>query len=540
MTSIWQISREYAGLAEAGGVKNVVTSLCEQLVTLDNQVTLFIPLYGCTAISAVQNFEIVPDTASAITVADKNYIVFYGNASIGKVKIVFVVSTLFTEKMGVYTYTALEEKLCPTHVRGQGHQDAATLEIMFQKAVLWYGVLKNEMPDIIHCHDATTAMIPFFARNCEDFKSAYKNTRFVCTIHNAGPFYHHEIDSVECASSLTGLPADVLKVGLNPEHLQSAEDSAKEIVEPYLLAATCSVMTTVSPWYAEELMDPDNAFTDGLSKGFSAVGTVITGITNGLDYEKYNPTDCSKSQLPFAYDPETLNLEGKWQCRRQFAETYSVSKPKITGIVPDIPHGEDMLTQFGGLDSQDAGVWFSYHGRLASQKGLDVLIKSIPLVLKRCPQARFIITGQGETEIEKALQTIAEEYTGKCLYLRGYNRSMARLGVAAADFIILPSWFEPCGLEDFIAAFLGTIPVAHATGGLKKIADTSTGFLYEPNDPSVLADTLVSLAQKKEADSHVFDRIIQNAAVTVHAEYSWEEVVKKQYVPLYETLLEKN
>lgn len=532
MTKIWQISREYAGLAEAGGVKNVVTSLCEQLVSLDNQVTLFIPLYGCTAVSAVQGFEIVPDMASAITVDGQNYIAFYGNATIPvggrdsgrSVQVVFVVSSLFTEKMGVYTYTPLEEKLNPEHERGKGHADAPILEMLFQKAVLWYGILKNDIPDIIHCHDATTAMIPVFARNGTDYAAAYKDTEFLVTVHNAGPFYHHEIESVEKAVSLTGLPAEVLSKGLNGS-----------VVEPYLLASECSHLSTVSPWYAEELIDPENSRTDGLSKGFAERGITVTGITNGIDYEKYNPTDVRKSHLISPYNPETLDLAGKYACREDIIAEYR--EPDTSDRLEILEEGQ--LARYGYVDTEGAAVWFSYHGRIAGQKGIDVLTAAIPEVLAACPEARFLITGQGESALEKALQDLAERQNGKVLYLRGYNRSMARQCVAAADFIVLPSWFEPCGLEDFIASLLGTVPVAHATGGLRKIEDGVTGYLYEPNQASVLAEKLIALTRSVSADSRQLEQIIQTAARTVHNRYSWEAVVKNQYVPLYGKLLKK-
>ncbi len=536
MTKIWQISREYAGLAEAGGVKNVVASLCEQLVSLDNQVTLFIPLYGCTAVSAVQDFEVVPDMAAAITVDGNSYITFYGKATIDvsgnvpgsdstenpprNVSVVFVVSSLFTEKMGVYTYTDLEERLNPVHQRGQGHEDAAILEMLFQKAVLWYGVLNNDIPDIIHCHDATTALIPVFARNSNDYKAAYDKTRFLVTIHNGGPFYHHEIESVEKAAALTGLPESVLASGLNDGK-----------VEPYLLASDCSLMTTVSPWYAEELTDPDNESTDGLSSGFARRGTVITGITNGIDYAKYDPTNTRRSLLPYAFNPEVSDLAGKLQCRDDFIRRYSVDVSRES-------ENSNPLVQYGYITGQDDAVYFSYHGRIAGQKGIDVLIKAIPLVLKACPQARFLITGQGESALEKGLQDVAEAFAGKCLYLRGYDRATARQCVAAADFIVLPSWFEPCGLEDFIAAIVGTVPVAHATGGLKKIEEGRTGFLYTPNTEEVLADKLIELVDIKIQTPEVLAGMIQNGACSVHTRYSWQEVVRTQYVPCYQGLLE--
>ena len=122
--------------------------------------------------------------------------------------------------------------------------------------------------------------------------------------------------------------------------------------------------------------------------------------------------------------------------------------------------------------------------------------------------------------------------------MRGYEKTLARLCVAASDFIVLPSFFEPCGLEDFIASLYGTIPVAHSTGGLKKIKDGETGFLFSPNTPETLSALLISLAEKKHNDNSAFDDMMAEAALYVHTMYSWKHVVQDKYIPLYDILVE--
>ena len=114
---------------------------------------------------------------------------------------------------------------------------------------------------------------------------------------------------------------------------------------------------------------------------------------------------------------------------------------------------------------------------------------------------------------------------------------MSRMFTAAADFALLPSDFEPCGTEDFIAQVYGTIPVAHSTGGLKKILDGKTGFLYEPNTPDRLAALMVELSQKKLKNAKCYDKIIREAAKTLRQKYSWKSVAKEQYERLYWELM---
>ncbi|MCR4713276.1 MAG: glycogen/starch synthase [Treponemataceae bacterium] len=524
--NVWQISREYAGIAEAGGVKNVVCSLSEQLVEDENEVTLFIPLYGCTNLASIKDFDIVSDYTSYITVAGSEYKVSYGRAYCDKIKVIFIISSHFIEKMNIYTYTELEERITPSHIRGQGHIDAPLLETLFQKAVLDYAVHFSEFPDIIHCHDATTALIPVFASELPQYEELAGNTRFVVTIHNAGPAYHHEFPSLKEAVNYTDLPVKVLEKGRRGD-----------FIEPYLLAGFYSYLTTVSPWYADELMDPENANTDGLSKLFYNKKIKITGITNGIDYEKYNPENTAISMLPFPFSPEKHIFTGKYKSRDLFMDYYSRNDhgSRMKKSIHSITSGVD---QFGFIDAKPDCVYFSYHGRIVHQKGIDIWAGAIPKVLKQCPYSRFIITGQGAQELENKQIALTEQFPGKVLFLRGYEKTLARLCVAASDFIVLPSFFEPCGLEDFIASIYGTIPIAHGTGGLKKIKNGETGFLFSPNDSETLSELIVSIAQKKHENSSAFDEMMSAAAQYVHTIYSWKQVVQNEYIPLYENLIE--
>lgn len=126
----------------------------------------------------------------------------------------------------------------------------------------------------------------------------------------------------------------------------------------------------------------------------------------------------------------------------------------------------------------------------------------------------------------------AQENRGRVVFFYGYEKSSSRLFTASADFAVLPSEFEPCGTEDYIAQVFATIPVAHATGGLNKIIDGKTGFLYEPNDAETLAETLLRLARERLEHPEKFHAIIQEAARHVKTRYSWDSVAE-EYVGLY-------
>ena len=153
---------------------------------------------------------------------------------------------------------------------------------------------------------------------------------------------------------------------------------------------------------------------------------------------------------------------------------------------------------------------------------------------------RFIFIGQGQPELERELLRVALKYEGRCIYFHGYDRFLSRLCMASADLAIFPSYFEPCGLEDLIAQIFGTIPVAHATGGLCKIIDEETGFLYKKNSPEELESILIPLIEiKSRAGADVFSKMISHTASNVRKKFSWKQVTKSRYIPLYESLIEK-
>ncbi len=521
---VWIISREYAGIAEAGGVKNVSCSLSENLVKAGNPVTLFIPLYGCTDISSVKDYLCVWHKPVQVKVGDALCHVCFAHAYSNGVEIVFICHKSFSEKMGVYTYTHHEELKDPSHIRGSGHTDTLFLNVLYQKAAVLYGETcsKSESPQIIHCQDAAAALFPAIMENekstSKDLRSFYSHSKCVVTIHNAGPGYHHAFENINQASWYTGIPESELSYGLNGNR-----------IEPFLLAARNSVITTVSPQYADEIMSGETE-TDGLSEEFRKRNVKIHGITNGIDIARYDPSDTGISLLPYAFAPEKKDFEGKYECRKFFLEKYAIESVKAV---------EDGLEKFGYLKADDENcVYIAYHGRIVTQKGISVLIKAAEILISQKLPVRFIFIGQGQPELENEMENFALLNSGKCVYFKGYSRFLSRLSIASADFAVFPSFFEPCGLEDLIAQIYGTIPVAHATGGLCKIVDDETGFLYKDNDPTELAQVLHSLTViTYYAGKNIFNNMIAYTARCVRALFAWENVTREKYIPLYHSLI---
>lgn len=514
--NIWFISREYAGIAEAGGVKNVTCSLAESLAKLDHKITLFIPYYGCSDLSKIENCNPNQKLFAKIKLNEKDESINYFLGTINSISIVLIEHHSFTEKKAVYTYTKEDELENPEHKQGEGHLDVNFLNTIFQKAVIKYGELfsQNKIPDIIHCQDAPTAMTPVYAH----FSNIFEKTKFVVTIHNAGPGYHHNFENMEKAIYYTGLPKNYLEQGF-----------CNNTIEPFLLAGLNSCITTVSPQYAKEILE-NKTDTAGLAKSYNDKNISIIGITNGIDFSRYDPTDITKSLLPFSYNPGILDLNGKYKNRKFFLENFATKNNK---------RNTNELTQFGYIDTNnndDDFIYIAYHGRVVHQKGIEVMCQAAENILEKKLNAKFIFVGQGSPELEKKLSYLANAFEGNAVFLKGYEKISARLSVAVADFSLHPSWFEPCGLEDFIAQTFGTIPIAHATGGLNKIINEQTGYLYSNNTAEELSSFLEKLIlQIKNNGRKSFEPLIQNAFNYIHENFSWDKVAIK-YENLYESL----
>ena len=525
---IWIATREYAGIAEAGGVKNVAQSLAEGLARLGKKTVVFIPKYGCVDEFSVDLFS------TEVHCAGKKHTVTFSETHSGTVAIILVAADIFLQKRAVYTYTEEDERDIPGAVRGKGHFDTDEVNAVFQLAVIAYAKETSLRPDIVHCQDGHVAMIPALAREGSsylgDVRPLFERTGFVTTVHNAGAGYRQVISSIERARELTGLPLPVLSKGLLCGR-----------IEPFLLAAEYGRLSTVSPWYADELVsEAGDKHTEGLSLEFARRGIKIEGITNGIDFHRYNPSNPSKSYISFPYKPWEGDIGGKLRFRKLLVENIDL-----------LDAGTVVRT--GYLKPEENSVFFAYQGRIAEQKGIRVLLGAGKRLLERVPCARFLVMGQGEREMEEELERFAIEHEGRAVFARGYDRIGARQIICAADFVVLPSAFEPCGLEDYIAQILGSIPVAHAVGGLQKIVNGKTGFLYqteeEKAEEETLADLLVFLAQKmlkESAESGAEPKenggggeprlaeIIAAAAQNVVQNCGWISIIEKSYLPLYE------
>lgn len=529
---IWMVSREYDGLAGAGGVKDVCRQLAETLVQHGNcRVRVVLPRYGFMDVAELGFRPLplprrpgCPESRTAFAV-DMNYpdkerreLVSVWTKKIKGVELYLLEARRFAEKLGVYTYTAEEEKRESWQQRGNGHFDYFAMNLLLQKATLDLMILLNHRPDIIHCQDGHAATLPAMVRENPGYRHFYQNSGTVVTIHNAGLGYHQEIADLDFARSITGLPESVILAG----RLENNFD-------PFVAAAGYARMNTVSENYGRELQETsEDGRTGWLGHRLLQRGVKLAGITNGINPEDFNPGRPEKLGLDAPFNPATGDLGGKAICKEKMVASCS-------------RNGKwELVEQYGRLSIDSALPLFTFIGRLTAQKGVDVLLRAVSLLQaeKEKKEFQLLILGSGEPELEQQLQALTEleAVAGRICFLKGYDPALANKIYAAGDFFLIPSLYEPCGLTDYIAQLLGNLPIVHHVGGLVKVLDGKTGFAYTEHSPAALAEAMQRALALYSDDPEKLKAMQQAAVQRIHRHHSWQQVMQ-DYFHLYRDAL---
>ena len=347
-------------------------------------------------------------------------------------------------------------------------------------------------PDLLHCHDWHTALTPIFLKFLYNWDRLFDRTRTVLTLHNAA--YQGVVDAA--------LVND-LDLGPYQQWLETGRLAAGELnfLRTGLLHA--DVITAVSRTYAQEIQVPGHGF--GLDGLLRARTNRVIGIVNGVDYGDWDPA--TDPYLPHPYS--AADLSGKAEMKRAL----------LSGM---------------GLEAETAAPVLGIVSRLTSQKGFDLGFSVLPELLSR-RDVRLIILGSGEERYESFFTELARRFPGRAVFYRGYNERLAHWIEAGADIFLMPSRFEPCGLNQMYSLRYGTPPVVHRTGGL---ADTvvgwdpwnggGTGFLFDGFHPEAFAWALSNALAAFE-DREGWAKLMQNGMAQ---NFSWD-IQGREYLDLY-------
>ncbi|MBI4688753.1 MAG: glycogen synthase [Nitrospirae bacterium] len=370
------------------------------------------------------------------------------------------------------------------------YADNAARFIFFSRGILEACKALKIKPDIIHCHDWQTGLVPLYLKTIYKPDKFFNKTSTVITVHNLG--YQGLFSPSEMP--LTGLDRALF----NPEGIEFY--GKINFLKAGLISA--DLITAVSDNYSKEILNKEYGFgLEGVLKKRSAS---LSGIINGIDYGEWNP----KTDIFIAKKYSDSDIAGKRECKQQLLKDCFI-KPNaempVVGMV----------------------------GRLSSQKGLDLVLESIEGIVST--GAYLIIIGKGDEMFHKRLSETAEKYKGNIHVKIGFNDALAHKIYAGSDIFLMPSKYEPCGLGQMIAMRYGTIPVVRKTGGLadtvsdyEPLIGAGTGFLFEDYNRSALQDCL-KRAMCVYVDKPRWQNLIRNA---MKMDFSWNASAKK-YVNLF-------
>ena len=302
-----------------------------------------------------------------------------------------------------------------------GDDDDGERYAFFSKACLDALNAIGFIPDVIQCNDWQCALVPTNLK--ATYRNSFPNTKCMYTIHN---IEYQGWGSANFFDDVLSLPWEYRPV----LDMNGAVNVMKGAIE------TCDLVTTVSETYARELMYP--YYAHGLDGIIAGNAWKLTGIVNGIDYNTFNPE--TDPALPAHYNAETLS-EGKAACKAALQEELGLP------VEPDIP----LLVMVT---------------RLAGHKGLDLLCYIARRLLNE-HNIQIAILGTGEAQYESFFRGLEAEYPEKVAAKITFNLALANRIYAGGDIYMMPSKSEPCGLSQMNAMHYGTVPVVHATGGLK-------------------------------------------------------------------------
>ncbi|MCE2503104.1 MAG: glycogen synthase GlgA [Chlorobi bacterium] len=464
--SILFVTSEVTPFIKTGGLADVSSALPLALVELGHDVRIITPKYGNISERRNRIHEIKRLKNIPITVSGRETMATVKSSQVvnsrSKVQVYLVTNNDYLEPYkGAYTNPRT----------GKDFSSNAERFIFFQKAAIETCFRLGWKPEIIHCNDWQTGMIPVFLKELYTDSDFFKKTKTVFTIHNLS----YQGEFAKSAFESTGLPDNLFS------NNGVAHDNKLNMMKAGI--AYADVVTTVSPTYAKEITKKEHGA--GLDAVTRKHKSKLHGILNGVNTEIWNPATDKLIDEKFDADSLEEKYENKTALARKFGLEANLDTPIVCMIA-----------------------------RMVEQKGYDLVTEAMGDIVNLGVQ--LVIMGEGTGKIPKALEKGARKHKGKIGVKIGYDEETAHLMQAGSDMLLMPSLFEPCGLNQLYAMMYGTIPVVHATGGLLDSVQkyngskkTGTGFIFK----------------KYSADEMI--KALKQAVTTFRNEEEWEELQKE-------------
>ncbi|HET9863277.1 MAG TPA: glycogen synthase [Steroidobacteraceae bacterium] len=482
--NICAIASEVVPFAKTGGLADVANALSRQLATRGHDVRLFMPFHAQVRREKLGASRVETLQGLAIRCGRHEY-----RVDIWKTRLPGSASTVYlVESDALYARPTLYTTDPDEHRRF----------LVLTRAALECCRRMNFRPQIVHSHDWHAAFAPLWLRSNYRDDPVFADAKSVMTIHNIG--YQGEFSA-----------ADVDDLDLGPDAYLLHQDDLRagriNALKHGILHA--DAVTTVSPTYAREITTP--RYGMGLETALSVRGNAVRGILNGVDYEEWDPR--RDRYLPVHFSAQ--DIARKAELKRNFLLRQNL-RP-IHGRVP----------------------LFGIVSRLTSQKGFDLLIEALPRLLHD-HDVRLAVVGSGDARYESFLSGLAERNRSRAMFFGGYDESLAHWIEAASDVFLMPSLYEPCGLNQMYSLRYGTIPIVRRTGGLADsvvhfdpATGSGTGIVFNDFDVPAM-NWAIDTALRWYADAPLWDRLVQNA---MRQDFSWETQAN-EYLKLFAELLQ--
>ncbi|MDQ3020113.1 MAG: glycogen synthase GlgA [Bacteroidota bacterium] len=477
------VTSEVFPYSKTGGLADVSNSLPQALNSLSNDIRIITPKYGQLDERRLQIHEIKRLKELKINVNGKDTKFSIKSSFIHgrntKAQMYLMESQDYFKNKGIYQNSNTKKDFPNNDER----------YLFFCKAVIEILEILQWKPDVIHCNDWQTGLIPAFIKTLYKNNSYISDIKTVFTIHNLA----YQGNFPKSTFAKTELPDSVLteKGGLHFDqfsYLKTGLNYADKI-------------STVSERYAEEIRSDKN-YGYGLEDVLKARKKDMVGILNGIDYSIWNPV--VDKLIPYRYTHQEIPL--KYENKRELLEKYKIE------FNEDIP--------LIGVIS-----------RLVDQKGFDLIEKILPQLMKE--DVQLVVLGLGEEKYHKFLKNAEKKYKNKLAVHIGFDEALAHKIEAASDMFLMPSKYEPCGLNQMYSLRYGTVPIVRNTGGL---ADTivdyrkpnGNGFLFDKYDANELLKAIMT-ALSLYKDKPKWNKLVRQG---MSLDFSWK-VSAAKYMKLY-------
>lgn len=482
---IFHIVAEISPFSKTGGLGDVARSLPKALFRLGHQVSVITPLYGRIIDKKKHNLKLIFKDVNVIIDSENSVKVnFWQGQLINGLPVYFVENR---EHFSKFKKIYVSNK---DNIR----------YLIFNVSALKLLSLLSESPDIIHCHDWHTGLIPYFIKNKYRYTKNLINSKTIFTIHNL---------AFQMSKSWYNVPLEKKDYGrkklpvINDPDILNINFAKRAIL-------WADIINTVSEKYREEIMT--KKFGQDLNRILKNREDRLFGIINGIDYNSYNP---KKDKALFKkYSFEDFYLKGN-------NKKYLQKKLGFT-VDEDIP-------------------FFCSTSRIAHQKGFDIILAILPYLLRL--DIQIIFMGDGDAEYIKKIKKLEKKYPKKIAWWPFFkNQEKETLLYAASDFFILPSYYEPCGINQMIAMRYGAIPIVRDIGGLydtvsnfSPITNKGTGFVFKQEDEFAFFWAIV-----RALENHKYKKVWNNLVIrAMHKSSSWE-IPAQKYVELYKKAFKLN